>query len=116
LVTFLATVTAQAPGGGTPTGSVTFLSDSNVIPGCNAVPLNAAGQATCVTSLRPMTAEYSGDTCFNGSMDTLKLQPVGGYLLPVSRVELLAPWLGLAAIVVVLTMGAGVVALSRRRG
>jgi hypothetical protein len=41
--------------------------------------------------------------------------PVGGYLVPVRRVELLAPWLGLAA-AAVLAMAAGVVALRRRRG
>jgi hypothetical protein len=102
VVTFVATVTAQAPGAGTPTGSVMFKSYSNVIPGCNAVPLNAAGQATCITSLRPMTAEYSGDTCFNVSTDTLKLQPVGGYLVPVRRAELWAPWLGLALLALVI--------------
>lgn len=111
-VTFLATVTAQAPGAGTPTGSVTFQSNGSFILGCNAVPLNAAGQATCVTSLRTMTAEYSGDACFHGSMDTLKPQPVGGYLVPVSQVELLAPWLGLAALLVV--AAAAVVVIRRR--
>jgi hypothetical protein len=44
----------------------------------------------------------------------VKLAPVGGYLLPVSRVELLAPWLGLAAVALAAATVAAV-ALRRRR-
>jgi uncharacterized repeat protein (TIGR02543 family) len=48
-------------------------------------------------------------TC-TATFNKAKLQPVGGYLVPVSRVELLAPWLGLA----LLALAAGVVAAWRR--
>ena len=40
-------------------------------------------------------------------------KPVGGYLVPVNRVELLAPWLGLAALASLAILG--VVLVSRRR-
>ncbi|WP_329386187.1 beta strand repeat-containing protein [Streptomyces sp. NBC_01716] len=63
-VTLCATVTANAPGSGTPTGSVTFTAPG----GLNVtVPLNAAGQA-CFSSTSlitgPVTAVYNGSSCF----------------------------------------------------
>jgi hypothetical protein len=67
--TFTATVTAAAPGSGTPTGTVTFLVDSQFLA---TVPLNANGQAQITTTSLGMgahtiTAVYNGDSNFVGS-------------------------------------------------
>ena len=67
-VTFTATVTAS--GGGSPTGTVTFTADQNVI--CNAVPLvpTANGSeapcqiATLTAGSHSLVASYSGDSNF----------------------------------------------------
>ncbi|MEU9763216.1 Ig-like domain repeat protein [Streptomyces sp. NPDC047987] len=65
-----ATVTANAPGSGTPTGTVTFTGPG----GLNAtVALNAAGQACLITnslSSGTITAVYNGTPCFTGSTGT----------------------------------------------
>ncbi|MFF2189451.1 Ig-like domain repeat protein, partial [Streptomyces sp. NPDC058155] len=63
-VTLCATVTADAPGSGTPTGFVTFTAPG----GLNVtVPLNASGQA-CFSSTSlitgTVTAVYNGSSCF----------------------------------------------------
>jgi hypothetical protein len=68
-VTFTATVTAAAPGGGVPTGTVTFSNGSTAL---GTSPLNGARQATLTLSTLPVgsasiTASYSGDGNFNGS-------------------------------------------------
>jgi uncharacterized repeat protein (TIGR01451 family) len=68
-VTFTATVTAVAPGGGTPTGTVTFY-DGTMVLGTGT--LNALGQATFTTSslsigTHSITAIYNGDANYNGS-------------------------------------------------
>ena len=65
-VTFTATV---AGGAGTPTGSVAFRNDGNVIAGCSAVTLSA-GSALCVTTgllrgARSITAQYAGSGTYN---------------------------------------------------
>jgi LPXTG-site transpeptidase (sortase) family protein len=70
-VTFTATVTANGPGAGTPTGTVTFQDPGVDIPGCVNVPL-VAGTATCTTTFAgpgsfAVTAIYSGDADFLGS-------------------------------------------------
>ncbi len=70
-VIFTATVAAVAPGGGTPTGTVTFKDGASNIAGCVAVPL-VAGVATCTTSslsvgLHTINADYSGSTDHNAS-------------------------------------------------
>jgi uncharacterized repeat protein (TIGR02543 family) len=49
-------------------------------------------------------------TC-TATFNKAKLQPVGGYLVPVRRAELLAPWLGLA----LLALAVAVVMVIRRR-
>ena len=72
-VTITATVAATAPGTGTPTGTVTFNVDGGTA--CSNAGL-AGGQATCsVSSIavgsHTVTAQYSGDTRFNGSSGTL---------------------------------------------
>jgi hypothetical protein len=74
-VTFTATVT-PTDGGGT----VNFYALEDTTAGCTAVPLNAAGQATCVTSFSvprvqsQMQAFYSGDANFVNNSPSPPLQ------------------------------------------
>jgi hypothetical protein len=72
-VTFTATVTAVAPGAGTPTGTVTLL-DGNTVLGTAA--LGADGRATFTTtfaaaSSHALAAIYNGDGNFLGSAQTV---------------------------------------------
>jgi hypothetical protein len=60
----------------------------------------------CPNTYNPDQKDSNGD----GVGDACEPKPVGGYLVPVSRVELLAPWLGLAALVAAIAA----VALKRR--
>jgi uncharacterized membrane protein len=67
-VTFTATVVANAPGAGTPTGQVTFLDGSTVL---GTAMLDAQGHATFSTaalaaSNHAITAVYGGDSHFAG--------------------------------------------------
>lgn len=71
-----ATVTADAPGAGTPTGTVSFTvngSTGNCDDGTDTFPLDSSGQATCPiqTSLQPGTytvvATYNGDSNYQTS-------------------------------------------------
>jgi hypothetical protein len=72
-VTFTATVSAAAPGAGTPTGSVTFLDGGSAL---GTVPLSG-GSATFSTATlgvgsHSITVSYSGDTNFtSGTSGTL---------------------------------------------
>jgi hypothetical protein len=71
-VTFTATVTAVTPGGGTPTGTVTFM-DGNTVLG--TAPVNSSGVATFTTTKlskgkHTITAVYSGDSSFNSLTST----------------------------------------------
>jgi hypothetical protein len=75
-VTFTARVATVAPGGGTPTGTVTF-QDGNVVLGTVAV--GTGGVATFTTSFaaaggHAITAVYSGDAAFVGSSQALTEQ------------------------------------------
>ncbi len=75
-VTFTATVSAQAPGGGTPAGSVAFSADGSQITGCSNVALNGAGQARCTTSSlsvadHTVVAAYGGNADYLSSSGTL---------------------------------------------
>jgi hypothetical protein len=68
-VTFTATVTADAPGSGTPTGTVDFANGATTL--CDNAALTN-GVATCTTSALPtgsrtITAAYGGDGGFNSS-------------------------------------------------
>jgi hypothetical protein len=99
-VTFTATVTGTGDGAGTPgagDGSVTFKDNGSVITGCNAVPLNASGQAACTTAaLSPgdhtVAAEYSGAANFAISTGSV-LQHVhydwNGFFRPVENLPIL---------------------------
>ena len=76
-VTYTAAVAPVAPGAGTPTGSVTFSGNGQVL--CSAVPLASGGTATCQhTYTSPgdpgVTATYSGDTNLLGSHGSLTQQ------------------------------------------
>jgi uncharacterized protein (DUF2141 family) len=78
-VTVTATVTIQAPGSGTPTGTVTFRDGQNII---GTGTLNGAGQATLTLSslsagVHALTAVYGGDTNVTGSTSGGIVQTVG---------------------------------------
>ncbi|WP_329075545.1 Ig-like domain repeat protein [Streptomyces niveus] len=69
-VTVCATVTAVAPGSGTPTGTITFTAPGGLN---QTIPLNAGGEACLTTSTLtsgPVTAVYNGDGCFTSSTGT----------------------------------------------
>ena len=71
-VTLTATVTANSPGAGTPTGTVTFKDGVSTL---NSSALNLSGQATLTTAslspgLHSLTAVYSGDGNFNTSTNS----------------------------------------------
>jgi hypothetical protein len=75
-VTFTATVSAVAPGAGTPTGTVTFLDGLNSI-GTGTL---SGGAATFTTSAlavgnHTITTSYTGDGSFNGSTGSLTGNP-----------------------------------------
>ncbi|HXB74864.1 MAG TPA: Ig-like domain-containing protein [Candidatus Acidoferrales bacterium] len=77
-VTFTATVTATAPGGGVPTGTVTF-KNGNTTLGTGS--LNGSGAATFTTSTlnvasHSITAVYGGSTSFNTSTSPVLTQTV----------------------------------------
>ncbi|MFJ6480119.1 Ig-like domain repeat protein, partial [Streptomyces sp. NPDC091682] len=69
-VTVCATVTAVAPGSGTPTGTVTFTGPG----GLNETVTLDAGGTACVTTTAletgTVTAVYNGDECFSASTGT----------------------------------------------
>jgi YVTN family beta-propeller protein len=72
-VRFTATVSASAPGAGTPTGQVTFTDGSTTL---GTAMLDASGTATVDTSTlgvgtHNITASYSGDDNFAGSSGSL---------------------------------------------
>ncbi|MFD5415698.1 Ig-like domain repeat protein, partial [Streptomyces nojiriensis] len=69
-VTVCATVTAVAPGSGTPTGTVTFTGPGGLN---ETVPLDAGGTACLTTTALEtgtVTAVYNGDGCFSSSTGT----------------------------------------------
>jgi hypothetical protein len=70
-VAYTVTVSAIAPAGGTPTGTVAFQDATSTIAGCAALPL-IAGTASCTLASpgagsHAITAVYSGDANFAGS-------------------------------------------------
>jgi hypothetical protein len=76
-VTFTATVSVSAPGGGTPTGTVTFFNGSTSL-GTRTL---ATGRATLVTSAlglgdHDITVSYAGAARFNGSVSPVLTQTV----------------------------------------
>jgi hypothetical protein len=74
-VTFTATVTATAPGAGTPTGMVSFV-DQTTNTTLGSQPLDGNGQVSLTTSAlavgtHTIAANYEGDTNFTGSSGTV---------------------------------------------
>ncbi len=73
-VTFTATVSASAPGAGTPTGTVTFTIDGTPT-GDSPVTVSGGSASTSTAGLavgnRNIVATYSGDTSFSGDSDGL---------------------------------------------
>jgi hypothetical protein len=94
-VTFTAVVTANPPGGGTATGSVTFKDGTTVL---GTVTLNATAKATLTVSnltvgTHPITAVYGGDGDFLGSTSAVLNQVVNAMAaaaLPGLRINLSA--------------------------
>jgi hypothetical protein len=81
-VTLIADLTSALPSAGSPTGTVAFVDDGATIPGCGARVVHLA-QATCsttysVASAHAITAAYSGDSRFAGSMSPAITLKVGG--------------------------------------
>ncbi|HEY1858987.1 MAG TPA: Ig-like domain-containing protein, partial [Gemmataceae bacterium] len=81
-VTFTATVTASAPGGGTPTGPVTFYDGSAILGAGTLQVVNGIDQAAfSTTSLNvgghTITAVYGGDVNYNGSTSGSVAEIVG---------------------------------------
>ena len=82
-VTYTATVSASAPGSGTPTGSVEFLDSNLPIALCGGSagrPLTGA-QATCsltytATGTHPITAQYLGDANYSASAPSASVTQV----------------------------------------
>jgi autotransporter-associated beta strand protein len=79
-ITFTATVTAGAPGAGTPTGSVIFKDGSTTL---GSATLNGSGVATFTTSSlaqgnHSITASYNGNADFTGSVSAARSQAVDG--------------------------------------
>jgi hypothetical protein len=76
-VTFTATVTANSPGAGTPTGSVSFLDGTSVLA---SVPLNNGSAAFSTSSLavgsHPITVQYGSDADFTASTSSVLTQVV----------------------------------------
>ena len=73
-VTFTATLAAVVPGVGTPTGTVLF--KTNGVALSDPVALDGSGLATLMTNSLPhgsntVTAEYAGDSNFQGSTNSL---------------------------------------------
>ncbi|MET9394323.1 Ig-like domain repeat protein, partial [Streptomyces sp. NPDC006624] len=69
-VTVCATVTAVAPGNGTPTGSVTFTGPGGLNQTVNLAPDGTACLTTSSLTTGTVTATYNGDTCFTPSTGT----------------------------------------------
>jgi hypothetical protein len=75
-VTFTATVTAQAPGSGTPTGTVTFKDGSSTLGAATLSGGSATFTATLSEGSHPITAVYGGDGSFNGSLSAAFTQTI----------------------------------------
>jgi hypothetical protein len=77
VITFSATVTATAPGGGVPTGTVTFLEGATTLgTGTLAGGTAKLTIGTLSTASHTVTASYGGDTNFTGSDDTASATPL----------------------------------------
>jgi hypothetical protein len=76
-VTFTATVAAVAPGGGTPTGTVTFKNGATVL-GTGTLSSGKATFSTSALAVGPhsITAAYGGSTSYNTSTSAVLTQTV----------------------------------------
>src|SRR5262249_31732411 len=80
-LTFTASVNAQSPGAGLPTGSVTFYDGPTVL---GPISLDVTGPATFQTSAlgsgpHVLTAHYGGDSYFATSTSSSQSESVVGY-------------------------------------
>ena len=81
-IQFIASVTANSPGSGTPTGTVTFFDGSTAL---DSASLNSNGQATFFTQTlaagsHTITASYTGNPNFVGSTSQALTQQVNGVI------------------------------------
>ncbi len=78
-ITFTATISITAPGGGTPSGTVEFRDGMTPITGCSAVAVSASSAACMTNGLtvgnHTISAVYSGDASFNTSTGNLTGNP-----------------------------------------
>ena len=79
-VTFTATVTANAPGSGTPAGNVAFKNGAATIGGCGSVALSA-GVAICTTTalsvgVHSITGVYNGNASYRTSTSAVLIETV----------------------------------------
>jgi ELWxxDGT repeat protein len=77
-VTLSATMSVRAPGGGQPTGSVTFIDGTTVL---GSGTIGAGGMATFTTStltpgIHTITASYASNASYNGSVSAAILETV----------------------------------------
>ncbi|MEU5809288.1 Ig-like domain repeat protein [Streptomyces sp. NPDC047718] len=72
-VTVCATVTAVAPGSGTPSGTVTFTGPGGLNETATLDPDGSACVTTATLETGTVTVTYSGDTCFLASAGTLEV-------------------------------------------
>jgi hypothetical protein len=80
-ISFTATVSAIPPGGGTPTGTMTFLDGTAAIASCTSVAV-VNGQATCSTTYdapgtHEISASYGGDGNYLASVSPQMAETLG---------------------------------------
>jgi hypothetical protein len=77
-ISFTSTTVQTSGGSPVTTGTVAFTNNGVGIAGCSAVPVNASGQATCMTTspqgTRTIVATYSGTASFGTSNGNLTQQ------------------------------------------
>jgi hypothetical protein len=81
-ITVIASVTANAPSSGSPTGTVTFNADGSPVTGCTTQPVSS-GTASCTTAFTAagphlLTADFGGDANFGASSGGPLTQAVNG--------------------------------------
>ena len=96
-VTFTATVAAGSPGGGTPTGTVTFMDGSSAIGVGTLSVVSGVDEATFATSglagaSHSITAVYGGDPNFTASTSSALTQTVKHASTTTTLVSSANPW------------------------
>jgi hypothetical protein len=95
-ITYTVTVSAVAPAGGTPTGTVTFQDGGSTISACAAQPL-VAGTASCAVTYaaegtHTVGTVYGGDANFTGSASPAMTQAVAAGASATTVTSPVNPW------------------------